>query len=692
MNSFFIRSLLILWLASYAGELAAQESSPASKKFSISQLEKQVQHVLAKVKPATVAISRKRSRGNGGATGVLISSDGYILTAGHCVMNAGSEVVVLLSDGREFSATSLGFEPALDCGLIKINEESLQGASLPFAKMGWSAELKENQPCISLGHSGGFNKERGAVIRFGRIAKVVSENNGFIQSTCLMEPGDSGGPLFDMYGRVIGIHSRIDKELEKNYEVPVDLFRLFWKQLKEPKKFYANRTNTKPQFGFSLLRSRSSRASSTGKFKTGRGAKISSIIPKGWAERQKLKKYDHFKEFNNKPVQNPKQLQMFLYEAFILKLDNVKVEIMREGEKKTLLLDCSIRLGEGEKNPHLNYLSSQKKQVRSIPQLAKLPSQFKKLESPLDNYSVEINSQLNGKNQEVLGATLLKNKSGSVLIVSKSSRVGESPKITFEGKQPVLATIIKRNEKEDLILLRVKPNAVGILLARSSSPLSFKNKPQAGRFLITPHPKNKGKISLLGAGFFNTQSPGFLGVTPSTKEKNVFLKEVLPGGPADKANFKNGDVILSLDEKTVRTPQDLISILSKYKPKDPVRIIAKRDGKEFSVEMNLGSRPRGSLNPKMEGRHVADHFNGGKSKIRTGFPSILVHDAHILPKECGGPVFTTTGRFIGINIARFSRTQCYIIPAENLRLFAQEKNGATQVSQAKNGEESESLN
>ncbi len=106
----------------------------------------------------------------------------------------------------------------LDCGLVKITDPE----DLPFAEMGWSSDLQPNQPCISLGHCHGFNRQRGPVVRFGRIVKPVSKVNGYIQSTCLMEPGDSGGPLFDVRGRVIGIHTQIEDSLDaENVEVEI---------------------------------------------------------------------------------------------------------------------------------------------------------------------------------------------------------------------------------------------------------------------------------------------------------------------------------------------------------------------------------------------------------------------------------------------------------------------------------------
>ena len=80
-------------------------------------------------------------------------------------------------------------------------------ADFPWAELGSSSDLVRNQPCLSISHPGGLQSQRGPVIRFGRV--LAKNSRGHIHNTCLMEPGDSGGGLFDLEGRVIGIHSYI---------------------------------------------------------------------------------------------------------------------------------------------------------------------------------------------------------------------------------------------------------------------------------------------------------------------------------------------------------------------------------------------------------------------------------------------------------------------------------------------------
>jgi serine protease Do len=94
--------------------------------------------------------------------------------------------------------------------------------------MGRSGELQKGQWCLTIGHPGGFQTGRTPVVRLGRILEV---NGQIIRSDCPLVGGDSGGPLFDLEGRVIGIHSRIGESMTANIHVPVDTYRDTWERL-----------------------------------------------------------------------------------------------------------------------------------------------------------------------------------------------------------------------------------------------------------------------------------------------------------------------------------------------------------------------------------------------------------------------------------------------------------------------------
>ena len=117
--------------------------------------------------------------------------------------------------------------------MLKIIEKG----TWPYAPMGWSSSLQQNMPCISISYPGTVAAKT-PTVRFGYIAELEARG-AYLRTTCLMEPGDSGGPVFDMKGRVIGLHSRIDMSLDANFEVPIDLYRIYWNALAKAENYAA---------------------------------------------------------------------------------------------------------------------------------------------------------------------------------------------------------------------------------------------------------------------------------------------------------------------------------------------------------------------------------------------------------------------------------------------------------------------
>ncbi len=204
----------------------AQPPSPALEKEipetveDLRTIQEQVRKVLGRVMPCTVAVRVGRGQGSG----VIVSADGYVLTAGHVVGKKGLDVKITLPDGKEVDGKTLGMNRAIDSGLIKITEKG----NWPFAEMGHSNDVKRGDWCITIGHPGGFKKGRSPVVRVGR---VLDKNDTFLRTSCALVGGDSGGPLFDLEGRVIGIHSRISNAITANIHVPVDTYRDTWDRL-----------------------------------------------------------------------------------------------------------------------------------------------------------------------------------------------------------------------------------------------------------------------------------------------------------------------------------------------------------------------------------------------------------------------------------------------------------------------------
>lgn len=169
---------------------------------------------------------------------VVVSPQGRILTAAHTTM-PGLTYKVMFPDGRHAIAQAMGkIEMAEDRTIPDVSTmQIITPGSWPYAEMGYSGALKADQPCISIAYPESLNQPLPSV-RFGKITNLGNER-GFLQSTCIMEPGDSGGPLFDLLGRVIGLHSAINVPESLNYEIPVDLYRTYATALAVPKKYNA---------------------------------------------------------------------------------------------------------------------------------------------------------------------------------------------------------------------------------------------------------------------------------------------------------------------------------------------------------------------------------------------------------------------------------------------------------------------
>lgn len=180
-------------------------------------IEKALKSALPSAREATVCLEL----GQGSGSGVIISADGLILTAAHVTGGVGKEITVILADGRKVKCESLGLSSETDCAMAKITEKG----PFPFVSVDRDDLTKLGDWVFSLGHSGGYDKKRGAGVRIGRLIKVA---NSTVQSDCTLIGGDSGGPLFDMQGRLIGIHSRVGANLQQNMHVPIREFLRNW--------------------------------------------------------------------------------------------------------------------------------------------------------------------------------------------------------------------------------------------------------------------------------------------------------------------------------------------------------------------------------------------------------------------------------------------------------------------------------
>lgn len=218
-----------------AEEVAPKEASSLDAIFagatpvSVSDLramQQQIQEVTKKVIPCTVGVRVGHAHGSG----VIVNHQGYVLTAAHVAGKPGEQAMLILHDGRQIRGETLGMHRTLDAGMVRITEErSTSRIRWPHAPLGTSAKLVPGQWCLATGHPGGFEVGREPVLRVGRVLSI--KDDASITTDCTLIGGDSGGPLFDINGHVIGIHSRIGNPLTVNLHVPIDAYRQQWDRL-----------------------------------------------------------------------------------------------------------------------------------------------------------------------------------------------------------------------------------------------------------------------------------------------------------------------------------------------------------------------------------------------------------------------------------------------------------------------------
>ncbi|MEM1108486.1 MAG: S1C family serine protease [Planctomycetota bacterium] len=185
-------------------------------------IEARVEEITAQAAPATVSLELGRQ---GTGSGVVVGTEGYILTAAHVIGDAGRRIGVTFPDGRVETAITLGSDKRNDAGLAKLEGEG------PWPHVDMAEEggrITYGDWVVALGHPGGFDAERSIVVRLGRVVRVRTQA---IQSDCSLIGGDSGGPLFNMEGKVVGIHSRIGSSERTNIHVPIDEYHIYWDRL-----------------------------------------------------------------------------------------------------------------------------------------------------------------------------------------------------------------------------------------------------------------------------------------------------------------------------------------------------------------------------------------------------------------------------------------------------------------------------
>jgi len=285
----------------------------------LQSLQKRVQDVSAKVLPATVALVSDRTGSSG--SGIVTTADGLILTAAHVVQGA-DELKVVFPSGKEVTGKVLGANFSKDIGMVKITDPG----QWPFVERGESKPLEAGDWVVALGHSAGYDTSRTPPVRFGR---VVSKGPGnFFTTDCTLIGGDSGGPIFNIEGKIIGVNSSIGMSLKNNNHAGVDGFRDEWDRLLAGEMWGKLSMNPfanpeMPVLGIDM-----------GEDRRAKGVAVAGVYPKSPAAAAGVKIGDRLVSIDSAELSSGRDLLLSL--AKKQPGDQVKLGILRDREKQEI--------------------------------------------------------------------------------------------------------------------------------------------------------------------------------------------------------------------------------------------------------------------------------------------------------------------------------------------------------------------
>ncbi len=325
----FVRRLLLLSLllaavafSQNANRLSVNDKKVPESEDDLRAIESALKSALQTAKKATVCLEL----GQGSGSGVTISPDGLILTAAHVTGGVGKEITAILADGSKVKCESLGLNSDTDCAMAKIIEKG----TYPYCEVDHNDSSKLGDWVFSLGHSGGYDKNRGVGVRIGRLIKVADST---VQSDCSLIGGDSGGPLFDMNGRLIGIHSRVGLNLQQNMHVPMREFQRHWDGMLKSEFLGEGPYAKKPQKGSGFL--------GVGSEETADGKlRVTKIGRESPAETAGIKVNDMILKIDGKEIQGKEMMQDMLKEKAAE--DKLVLLLLRSGKE----IEITVRLAK----------------------------------------------------------------------------------------------------------------------------------------------------------------------------------------------------------------------------------------------------------------------------------------------------------------------------------------------------------
>jgi serine protease Do len=265
--------------------------------------------------------------GQGAGSGVIISSDGYVLTNDH-VVDGANVITVTLPDKREFAGKVIGLDPQTDLAVVKID-----ATNLPFVPWGDSATLRVGEYVLAVGNPFGLNSTvtLGIVSALGRGGMGITQYEDFIQTDAAINPGNSGGALVNTRGELVGINTAIFSQSGGyqgvGFAVPTNLAKPVYDSLVSTGKI------VRGFLGVGIQEVTADLAQSFELDQT-KGALVTNVVPGSPADEAGIKRGDVVIEYQGKPVLDPRSLQHHVIRTKVG--SEVSMVVMRDGHKQSL--------------------------------------------------------------------------------------------------------------------------------------------------------------------------------------------------------------------------------------------------------------------------------------------------------------------------------------------------------------------
>ncbi len=675
------------------------------------ELQEKLDQIAPDLIDATIAVLM----GMGSGSGVIVSPDGLCITAAHVTSEPGKSIKVLLSDGRELDAITLGVDHETDGALLKITSPG----PFPYRPYIKTKTYNVGDWAIATGHPGGAIVGRPSPFRLGIITKAGTKS-GFldpISTSATVISGDSGGPLFNLKGEVIGINSNISvPSWQTNNHVPLPCIIDRWDELmdnatigkptnlnrdaenyfEEPyaklrKKFKeALEKNADDPRAAELLscprlldaphmqalldewqpEENAPKTPTFGLILDPLKPTIIDIIKDSPADKSNLKKGDQITSANGQAINNTTDLALILKEG--------KPTLLTTNSGKSIELTPADSIARRHFPPPIAGLISMATQndARGINKGVKPSSAFQaKLDPLLENFKSSVIPIKTPDGKTIAHATVI---DSYPQLLTKASVIEENPSATaaYNGRNYPIS-ILSTDEDHDLALIEIE--------AQGLQPVSWARRdPKTAQIILTPLPEsiNFGVVTqpvrhAPAAGYDHNHSSSkpaaFLGITLADDTEKPTIESIEVGSPADRIGLAKDDIIVTINKAEILSPTDISNIISQKTPGEKITVGILRDDNKLTFEPILAERPAPTadsfdrLSKQRDDALSSLSKNGGPlSKRRNDFPRAIYHDQILSPNQAGTPLINLDGKVVGLNIARALRHRSLAIPSKDL--------------------------